>query len=64
MEEIVQAHTHLNPASIYDAISYYLDHQTEIEQEIAENRIEALIEKHGLRVDERGFVRFSDTKQV
>ncbi len=37
-EEIEQAYPHLKPAAIYDAISYYLDHQQEIEAEIAENR--------------------------
>src|SRR3954451_7408049 len=45
VEEIVQSHSHLSPASVYDAISYYLDHQAEIEQEIADNRLEALVEK-------------------
>jgi uncharacterized protein (DUF433 family) len=63
VEEIVQSHPHLSPASVYDAISYYLDHQTEIEQEIADNRLEALVEKYGLDVDERGFVRFNQQRQ-
>jgi uncharacterized protein (DUF433 family) len=58
VEEIVQAHPHLQAAAVYDAISYYLDHQQAIEQEIAENRLEALIRKHDLAIDERGFVQF------
>jgi uncharacterized protein (DUF433 family) len=45
----VQAHPQLSAAAVFDAISYYLDHQSEIEQEIAENRLEALITKHNLR---------------
>ena len=53
VEEILQAHPHLNPAAVYDAISYYLDHQQEIEEEIAENRLEALRAKYGVQVDER-----------
>ena len=57
-EEIVQAHPHLGLAAVHDAISYYLDHQSEIEQEIAENRLEDLVEKHNLVIDEQGFVRF------
>lgn len=57
-EEIIQAHLHLSAAAVYDAISYYLDHQPEIEQEIAENRMEALIAKYGLIVDEQGVVQF------
>lgn len=59
VEEIVQAHPQLQAAAVFDAISYYLDHQSEIEQEIAENRAEALITNHNLIVDERGFIHFS-----
>jgi len=40
VDEILKAHPHLTPAAVYDAISYYLDHQKQIEQEIAENRLE------------------------
>jgi uncharacterized protein (DUF433 family) len=61
MDEIFQAHPHLQAAAVYDAISYYLDHQQEIEQEIAENRLEALLKKDGLKMDERGFIYFSGT---
>lgn len=56
VEEILQAHPYLRAAAVYDAISYYLDHQQEIEQEIANNRLEALLAKYGLGVDERGFL--------
>lgn len=59
VEEMVQAHPQLSAAAVFDAISYYLDHQPEIEQEIAENRLEALIAKHDLTVDVQGFVIFS-----
>lgn len=62
VEEILQAHPHLVPAAIYDAISYYLDHQQEIEQEIAENRVEVLRAKHQLDLDERGFLHFPEKK--
>jgi uncharacterized protein (DUF433 family) len=58
VEEIVSAHPHLSAAAVHDAISYYLDHQAEIEQEIAENRLETLTQKHNLSVDEHGFVHF------
>jgi uncharacterized protein (DUF433 family) len=58
VEEILQAHPHLKAAAVYDAISYYLDHQQEIEQEIAENRLEALRAKYGLEIDAGGFVSF------
>lgn len=63
VEEILQAHPHLNPAAVYDAISYYLDHQQEIEEEIAENRLETLMAKRGLKMGERGFLhqQFQET---
>lgn len=58
VEEILQAHPHLSAAAVYDAISYYLDHQQEIEEEITENRLEALMARYGLEMDERGFLHF------
>jgi hypothetical protein len=57
-EEIVRAHPHLSPAAIYDGISYYLDHQQEIEEEITGNRLKALETKYGVEMDERGFLHF------
>ena len=60
VEEILQVHPHLKAATVYDAISYYLDHQQEIEQEIAENRFEALRVKYGMDVDEQGFLHFTE----
>jgi uncharacterized protein (DUF433 family) len=59
VDEILQAHPHVKAAAVYDAISYYLDHQQEIEQEIADNRLQALQAQYGLQVDERGFVSFT-----
>lgn len=59
----MQAYPHLSAAAVHDAISYYLDHQAEIEQEMIENRLEALIANHDLKLDARGFIRFSpDTR--
>lgn len=58
VEEIVQSYPHLSAAAVYDAISYYLDHQAEIEQEMIENRLEALIANHDLKLDARGFIYF------
>jgi uncharacterized protein (DUF433 family) len=54
VEEILQAHPHLKTAAVYD-----LDHQEEIEQEIAENRLEELMTKYGLERDERGFLHLA-----
>jgi uncharacterized protein (DUF433 family) len=61
VEEILQSHHHLQAAAVYDAISYYLDHQQEIEREITENRLETLMKKGGLKIDERGFIQLNGT---
>jgi uncharacterized protein (DUF433 family) len=58
VDEVLQAHPHLQAAAVYDALSYYLDHQAEIEQEIAENRFEAVQARAGFAVDERGVATF------
>jgi uncharacterized protein (DUF433 family) len=34
VDEILQGHPHLTPAQVHDALSYYFDHQAEIEEEI------------------------------
>ena len=34
VEEILREFPHLSPAQIHDALSYYYDHRTEIEEEI------------------------------
>jgi uncharacterized protein (DUF433 family) len=60
MEEILHAYPHIQAAAVYDAISYYLDHQQEIEQEIAEGRLDALKAKSAVSMDDRGFIRFTD----
>jgi len=57
-EDIAQSYPHLNLASVYDAVSYYLDHQSEIEQEILDNQIENVLTKYGGSMDEKGVVHF------
>ncbi|HKI31603.1 MAG TPA: DUF433 domain-containing protein [Gemmataceae bacterium] len=57
-EEIVRTFPHLQPSWVYDAISYYLDHQPEIEREIEENTIENVLARTGGVMDEKGVVRF------
>jgi uncharacterized protein (DUF433 family) len=34
VDEILQHYPHLTPAQVHDALSYYFDHQAEIEEEI------------------------------
>ena len=58
VDEVLQAHPHLKASAVYDAISYYLDHQAEIEQEIVENRFEAVQARVGFDVGDKGVVTF------
>lgn len=55
-DEIVSAYPHLKLTQVYDAISYYLDHQEEIEEQIRKNSVEAIIKIHDWTIDERGFL--------
>ena len=61
VEDILIAYPHLKPAAVYDAISYYLDHQTEIEQQIAANRLEAVLDRHQATIDSTGLITFDDS---
>ncbi|GJL67212.1 MAG: hypothetical protein NPIRA05_21830 [Nitrospirales bacterium] len=36
VDEILIAFSHLTPAQVYDALSFYYDHRTQIDQEISE----------------------------
>lgn len=54
VEEIIEGLPHLTIAQVYDALSYYHDHQGEIEQEIKENRIEGVKKEYNLKIDKEG----------
>ena len=54
VEEMLEELPHLTPAQIHEALSYYHDHVTEIEQDIEASRLERLIERYGLRVTAEG----------
>lgn len=54
VEEILRDYPQLEAAAVYDAISYYLDHQNEIEQLIRANQIENVVEREGMQVSEDG----------
>lgn len=64
MDDILMSYPHLSPASVYDAISYYHDHQAEIEAEIAAQRIENVLQQTGAVMDERGFIHFPDLQKT
>lgn len=54
IEEILEGLPHLTAAQVFEALSYYHDHQVEVEKEIDESRVSELLEKYGLRVTDGG----------
>lgn len=54
VDEILSLYPHLAPAAVYDALSYYHDHQDEIERLIADQDIQAVLKQHNLAVDSMG----------
>ena len=61
VDQIVQSFPHLKESWVHDAISYYLDHQSEIDKEIEDNRIENVLAEQGGVMDEKGVIRFSSS---
>jgi len=57
-DEIVEMYPHLTKAGVYDAISYYFDHQDEIERIIADSEPEAVRKRLGYTIDEKGVASF------
>ena len=56
--DVLATYPHLQASWVHDAISYYLDHREEIEREIEENRIEAVLARTGGVMDDKGVIRF------
>lgn len=61
-DDIILMYPNLKPAAVYDAISYYLDHQEEMEREMAEldeelKDIEGYMRKLGFERDAKGYFR-------
>ena len=61
VDDILHTYPHLSAAAVHDAISYYLDHRAEIEQEIAAHRVEYVLAQTGAQLNERGFITFPPT---
>ena len=62
VEEILEGLPHLTAAQIFEALSYYHDHQAEVEQDIADSRMERLVERYGLTVAPDGRIIFRETR--
>ena len=56
VDEILDGLPHLTAAQVFDALSYYHDHQAEIEADIAASEPEVLLARYGLRMDPDGRV--------
>ena len=57
-DDILASYPHLTPAAVYDAISFYFDHQEEIDRFIRENTLEAHGRRHGFTIVGDGRLRF------
>jgi uncharacterized protein (DUF433 family) len=57
-QDILASYPHLTPAAVYDAISFYYDHQAEIDRFIEENTLEAHAERYGFTIGDDGRIRF------
>jgi uncharacterized protein (DUF433 family) len=56
VDEILAGLPHLTAAQVFDALSYYHDHQAEIEADIAASEPEILLARYGLRTEPDGRV--------
>jgi len=54
-EEIIDTYPQLKPAAVYDAISYYLDHEDEIN---VKESLEDLKQKHNFELGAKGVIKF------
>ena len=54
VDEILSMYPHLAPAAVYDVLSYYHDHQEEIEQYIANQDLQSILERNALTIDNQG----------
>lgn len=61
VDDILRTYPHLAATAVHDAISYYLDHRSEIEREIVAHQIESVLPKVGGQINARGFVTFSQS---
>jgi uncharacterized protein (DUF433 family) len=54
VDEILAGLPHLTAAQVFDALSYYHDHQAEIEADIAASEPDTLLARYGLRAEPDG----------
>ena len=64
VDEIAQALPQLLLSQIFDALSYYHDHQEEIEEWLQANEPTTLAQKFGLQIQPDGRIEFSKAKNL
>ena len=57
VDEILIYYPHLKAFQVYDAISYYLDHQKEIETFLEQQRIDNVLKGFDMEMDELGVIK-------
>ena len=57
-EQILELYPHLTPAGLYDAISYYFDHEDEIGRIIAASTPEQVQKRVGYSRGAKGLITF------
>ena len=57
-QDILASYPHLTPAAVYDAISFYYDHQAEIDRFLEASTLAAHAERYGFAVGNDGRLRF------
>lgn len=55
--EILAGHAGLTPAQLYDALSYYYDHQAEMEADLKADELPTLLGRFELEMDTDGVLR-------
>jgi uncharacterized protein (DUF433 family) len=58
-QDILASYPHLTPAAVYDAISFYYDHQDEIDRLMAVSSLEAHARRHDFTVGDDSRLRFN-----
>lgn len=56
VDEMIASYPHLTPAAVYDALSYYHDHTDEIEQLIASQDLQSVLDRNNLTTDNQGYI--------
>ena len=64
-DELLATYPQLRPATLYDALSYYHDHQPEIDRLLDEtDSLEKVMDKYGFTIGDKGQVIFTGHRRA